>query len=340
MKSNKEFVPVEKVARLCWNTLGWRRPSGRKGKSKERGTYENDKGFGHEEWLLDETKTMPDGYLYGFLEQMRRTDRHIGNIYDIHLYTISPNSQRVYLGCLKNAVGVSHEESEEVYKYYQKKGWITDMKQDIAYAEGVVSDFNPSTMFNVKFIYEDAELYHSNYPIIKPESIGHRYNLMDMTDPFEFEKDENGNIKILDVNVFERETKAGKILIDPLHKKIQNAVAEILKSQYSKLYVEMNPNGLSEQRVDIQGFSNKEKEWHYFEVKTVSAKRCIREALGQILEYAHYPNDERAKKFFIIGPEPPDETDKAYMKLIRKKYSIPIWFRWYSFKENKLYEGV
>ena len=54
------------------------------------------------------------------------------------------------------------------------------------------------------------------------------------------------------------------------------------------------------------------------EVKTMSAKRSIREALGQILEYAHYP----------------------YMKLLRDKYNLPIWFRLYSFFENKLYDGV
>lgn len=331
---------MEKIARLCWNTEGWRRPSGRKGKSKGKNTYENEKGFGHEEWLLDDSKKMPDGYHYGFLEQMERTDKHIGSIYDIHLYTIAPNSQRVYLGCLKNAIGVSHEKSKEVYKYYQKMGWITAMKRDVSYVEGTLSDFIPSKMFCVKFKFEDAKIYHSNYPIIKSESIGHRYNLMDKNGPLEFEKDANGNIKVLDVSVFERETRDGKILIDPLHKKIQNAVAEILKSQYTNLQLETNPNGLSEQRVDIQGLSDKEKEWHYFEVKTVSAKRCIREALGQILEYAHYPSEERAKKFFIVGPEPPDENDKTYMQLLRNKYSIPIWYRWYSFKDNTLHEGV
>lgn len=41
---------MEKVARLCWNTNEWRRPSGRKGKSKSNDAYENEMGFGHEEW--------------------------------------------------------------------------------------------------------------------------------------------------------------------------------------------------------------------------------------------------------------------------------------------------
>ena len=125
-----------------------------------------------------------------------------------------------------------------------------------------------------------------------------------------------------------------------MHKKIQNAVAVLLKAHYSNLQIESCTDDSVKQRVDIKGFSKSEKEWHFFEVKTVSAKRCIREALGQRLEYTHYPDLNLASKLFIVGPEPPDEKDKAYMKLLRERYNLPIWFRWYSFAENKLYDGV
>ena len=33
-------------------------------------------------------------------------------------------------------------------------------------------------------------------------------------------------------------------------------------------------------------------------------------------------------------------SDMAYIKYIRDTYGIPIWFRWFSFEENKLYEGI
>ena len=332
---------MEKIARLCWNTSEWRRPSGRNGKSKSNDSYENEMGFGHEDWLLDDSKIMPDGYHYGFLEPMRvKGDRHFGKVYDIHLFTISPNKQKVYIGCLKNAVGVSSEESQEVFSYYQEKGWLSEMQHDVLYVGGTVKDFTPSFMFNIKFRFEEALIYYSNQPILKPDSVWHRYNLMDKKGSFEFEKDDDGNIKVLDTCVFERIIKAGKIQIDPLHKKIQNAIVDLLKGQYSDLQMESCTDNTIKQRVDIKGFSKAEKEWHFFEVKTMSAKRSIREALGQILEYAHYPNVDAAKKLFIVGPEPPDEKDKAYMQLLREKYNLQIWFRWYSFAENKLYEGV
>lgn len=333
---------MEKIARLCWNTNEWRRPSGRKGKSKSQDSYENEMGFGHEEWLLDDSKIMPDGYHYGFLEPMSvKSGIHYGQIYDIHLYTISPDRQRVYIGCLRNAVGVTSEECKKVYNYYQKKGWLEEMKQDVLYVGGTISDFTNVFMFNVKFRFEEAKINYSNQPILTLQSIpSPRYNLMDKKGAFKFEKDKYGNIKVLDTSIFERFVEGGKIQIDPLHKKIQNGVAEILKGQYTNIQLETNPEGVADQRIDIKGFSKKEKEWHFFEVKTVSAKRSIREALGQILEYAHYPNENRAKRFFIVGPEPPDENDKAYMQLLRKRYNLPIWFRWYSLKENKLHESV
>ncbi|MBR4272647.1 MAG: hypothetical protein IKQ30_07410 [Bacteroidales bacterium] len=329
---------MEKIARLCWNTNEWRCPSGPEGKSLDRETYENENMFGHEEWLLDFTKTI-DGYHYGFLEAMRiESDIHYGKIYDIHLFTIAPNKQRVYIGCLKNAVGVSPEESQNAFNYYEKEGWIEEMQQDVLRVTGKKCKFRKKTLFNVKFRFEEAKINFSNQPILKSKSIGHRYVLMNKKGEFEFEKDEGNQIKMLDTVIFERTINAGTIQIDPLHKKIQNAIVSLLKKQYTKLQLESSAD--PSQRVDIKGFSKNEKEWHFFEVKTVSAKRCIREALGQILEYAHYPNVALANKLYIVGPEPPDEKDKAYMQLLREKYNLPIWFRWYSFAENKLYDGI
>lgn len=332
---------MEKIARLCWNLNDWKRPSGSEGKSKSVDTYEKQVGFGHEEWLLDDSKILPDGYHYGFLEPMHvKSNKHAGMTYDIHLFAISPHKQKVYIGCLKNAVGVSSEESIKVYKIYKANGWINEMKQDIKYVGGTVKDLLPEIMFNVKFRFEDAEIYYSNQPIIKSGIRACRYNLMDKVDDFEFERDEEGNIDTLDTSLITRTTSAGEVIIDPLHKRIQNAIVELLKKQYVRLYVEQRTDGPIKQKVDIKGLHKATNEWHYFEVKTYSAKRSIREALGQILEYAHYPSAKRAKKLFIVSPGKPDEKDKSYMEFLRKTYKLPIWFRWYAIAENKLYEGI
>ena len=96
---------MEKIARICWNTNDWKYPSGIEGKSKNKHSYEKIMGYGHEEWLLDDTRIMPDGYHYGFLQAMNgRSDIHKHAKYDIHLFTITPTSQRVYIGCTMQKV--------------------------------------------------------------------------------------------------------------------------------------------------------------------------------------------------------------------------------------------
>lgn len=287
---------------------------------------------------------MPDGYHYGFLEPLRvdrvKSEKHVGQIYDIHLFAFSPNGKKVYIGCLHNAIGISSRESIKVYTYYEKQGWIKQMKKDVNFVGGEIKEFEPRIMFNVKFKFSEAEIDYSNIRVLGEYPRGHRYNLMDKKEDFDFVKDEDGNIEILDTSLISRTNQEGKIVIDPYHKKIQNAVVEILKSQYDHLSLESGLKDGNGQRVDIKGRLKGSNEWHYFEVKTQPAKDCIREALGQILEYAHYPATNRASKLFIIGPIKPDEHDCAYMEFIRKTYNIPIWFRWYSFEHNTLHTPI
>ena len=165
---------------------------------------------------------------------------------------------------------------------------------------------------------------------------------MDKKADFQFLLDKENKIKTLDTTSIVRTNKFGETLIDPRHKKIQNAVVELLKDKYINLCLEKGEESLtSGQRVDIKGIYKKTNEWHYFEVKTSSAKQSIREALGQILEYSLYDNKSaRATKLYIIGPEKPNEKDTEYIKKLREMYNLPIWFRWFSFEDNKLHDEI
>ena len=268
---------MEKIARICWNTHDWKRPSGSEGKSQSGDSYEKKIGFGHEEWLLDDSRIYePNGYHYAFLQPMNvSSGKHVGETYDIHLFTISPLKQKVYIGCLRHAIGVSSEESQQVYRYYKERGWVEDMIDEIRYAGGMVRDIKPKWMFNVKFKFSDAELYYSNKPILAEDCIkSHRYILMDKKHELVFENDDEGKIKVLDASPFVKTTENGEILIDPLHKKMQNAVVELIKDQYVHPYVESGIKHGDGQRVDIKGIFKETGEWHYFEVKIASEALC------------------------------------------------------------------
>ena len=309
---------MEKIVRICWNTANWKHPSGPEGKSRGKDAYENIVGFGHEEWLLDTTKIT------------------FNTIY----------RKKEYIGCLHNVECLNEEQAKAAYKYYKKVGWLRDMKNDIRFAGGIIKDMDADgLMFNIRFKFKDANINCSNRPVIAdedPNTQGLYYTLMDKKGDFVFEIDEEGNAMTLETNVFVRTTNSGEILIDPLHKKIQNALVEFLKDDYVHLYLEQSDSTLSSrQRIDVKGKFKATDEWHYFEIKTCSAKQSIREAFGQIMEYSHYDHiSTRATKLYIVGPEKPDEKDSAYLKKLREMYHIPLWFRWYSFEDEKLYDEI
>ena len=68
----------------------------------------------------------------------------------------------------------------------------------------------------------------------------------------------------------------------------------------------------------------------YFEIKTAtSAKQCIREAIGQLLEYSSYPNKNLATTIVVVGQEAANDEDEQYISHLRKKFRIPIrYMRW------------
>ncbi|MDB4912515.1 MAG: hypothetical protein JWM95_159, partial [Gemmatimonadetes bacterium] len=44
-------------------------------------------------------------------------------------------------------------------------------------------------------------------------------------------------------------------------------------------------------------------------------------------EYAHWPRASRASELIIVGEWPADKDARAYLRLLRKQFSLPIWYR-------------
>ena len=63
----------------------------------------------------------------------------------------------------------------------------------------------------------------------------------------------------------------------------------------------------------------------FYEIKTAHSPRaCIREAIGQLLEYSYWSNAQEATKLIIVGETPLDTEGEEYLNLLRKRFSIPI----------------
>jgi len=326
-----KYGKTNKITRLSWNSYRWQRPSGPSGKSQNMDAYEAISGFGHEEWLLDKTAII-NGFHYGFIQSLNiDSDKHVGGRYDITLFTINNLGKKYEVGLLRNAECISGDESKEIYGKYVQNGWIAKMQRDLQIENADVHKFNetdPSRFFNIKFRFSDA-IIHEEMPEIRKDDINittNHFKLLPKKTPEvayvileETGSEGDGNRK---------NTKKRKKLYnveceyDPYHDEMQNALFDLLKSGHEGYRQVKIEHG----RVDIKAMSSV-GEWHYFEIKTDGPKLCIRKALGQVMEYAYFPDFEYAKRLLIIGDTVPDAESIRYLQYIRDRFKLPVWFR-------------
>ena len=62
----------------------------------------------------------------------------------------------------------------------------------------------------------------------------------------------------------------------------------------------------------------------------------IREALGQLMEYAYYPRADNAKKLIVVSPNPIDHKAKAYLQHIRARFNLPVFYQRYDLGKKAL----
>ena len=117
-------------------------------------------------------------------------------------------------------------------------------------------------------------------------------------------------------------TIAKEINIQLRHSIIQQKLYDNLVIQYGEENVGVEQYyGLN--RIDVVVQNN--NDLYFYEVKTGNTARdCIREALGQLMDYNYYPNIENAKKIFIVGEAPYDEMTKVYINHLKENFKLPI----------------
>ena len=85
-----------------------------------------------------------------------------------------------------------------------------------------------------------------------------------------------------------------------------------------------NPSG-NGMRIDLVVRDNNES-YSFYEIKTAREPRiCVRQAVGQLLEYAYWSkNSPEPKKLVIVGPATIDTETEAYLEKLTIKYRLPI----------------
>jgi len=343
----------EKIARICWNNNYWISPSGRLGKSTDKDSYEYITGFGHEEWNFDTDKVI-DGYVYGFLQQCNnKSDIHKGAIYNISFYSIekinSYKNKKWWLGKINSVEVISGDESKKIYNIYKKNGWLSEMEADLNKFNFDLKEFKKTsedTFFNIKFKVFDMQLLDEPMEITAndPAIPSFYYKLLNKTqEPQLFRANSNKFIFKPGHNPGKNETvaksKGGKKDKSLFHNEIQTKIFALLEAIYKKGNVGTE-NVLGYQtKVDI--VVREKSNYIFYEIKTSqTAKAAIREAIGQILEYAFWPDKNNAKKLIIIAPPTPTTDAIVYIKRLRKEFKMPIYYQQYDVKNNVLKKEI
>lgn len=334
--------PEDKVARICWNSEYWEKPSGPEGKSRNVDSYEYQNSYGSEEWLLD-SKKLIDGYHYGFVRAISaHRDLYSGKIFNLSLYSINGRTKQCWwLGEIKNVHVVDTAESSIVYDIYKSNGWVDEMRDQLINVNANVDAFdenlNPDHFAIIKFRPEDKCL--ENEPLeIEPDDpaiTSTHYVLLNKG--LEPKLPAKNGIQFSSGHV---ERKQGTVSfynqhsceVDLLHNKMQTALYEELVKTYGRENIGTEKTTRNGTRVDI--IVKTKVNYDLYEIKTsISALRCVREALGQLLEYAHYRNDDAPDNLIVVGPSALDKMGVDYMKTLNSKYKLNISYKQFNIED-------
>ncbi len=111
--------------------------------------------------------------------------------------------------------------------------------------------------------------------------------------------------------------------IDLRHNELQQALYERLVSQFGQDNVGTErPSGIGA-RIDVV-VKLKDDFWFY-EIKTSGSPRaCLREALGQLLEYSLWPGSQFASRLVVVGEGALDDNGTEYILRLRERFRLPI----------------
>ncbi|SAL24686.1 hypothetical protein AWB71_01332 [Caballeronia peredens] len=333
-----------KFVRICYNTYGWKFPSG-DARRLETKSHASQNGYGSEEWLFryewmlsgyegDET-----AYHYAFVQPLQKfRDSYEDNEISILLWTIDERGRRWIVGKIDHVYIPPTDEIEWAQEQYKKNGWLRTMRNELK-ALDVDTTYFTEPSINIRFRQEDVTLFD---PWIDVTSTNLTIAQNSRYHPYDYGSDD---LKlVLNLNVSEDESDAtrsekkrtrkgfGGTTYDPRHVQIQNLLYKTLRDRHGKKAMKYEDDFV-DLKIDLPGHMT------FIEIKTAStAKRCIREALGQVLEYSCYSNKQLADELLVVGEAAPNDEDKKYLIHLRKHFKLPLYYSQFLWEKSDLDE--
>ena len=332
-------VIEDKIARICWNDFNWQRPSGADSKSKNEDCHEAKEGYGHEEWLLDMNKII-DGYHYGFIQCFNNKKDFSGSVFDLSLFTINGKTgQRFWVGEIKSLEVITTDDSVVLSNEYENRGWKKEMADQLKAVNINPSLFikTPDEIFaNVRFKQENLNLLEKPLEFSnKDQAVTSTYYstllnkkqdpqlLIPVFAPFTFNP---GHTEGKESTTAEYGKRKGDV--DLAHNKMQTHVYNQLVKEHGKDNVGTEQNSIGGTKIDL--ILKKSDKFWFYEFKTFnSIKTCIREALPQLLEYTYWHKKDNVDRLIIVSQNPITPDADNYLKLLREKFNISLYYQRY-----------
>jgi hypothetical protein len=117
-----------------------------------------------------------------------------------------------------------------------------------------------------------------------------------------------------------------EIEVDLRHNLLQESLVRMLKAEFHGCPVHPEWEVAEGGRVDVA--VDTRSGLLFCEIKVAPHVRAaLREAIGQLLEYAHRPPERCAKKWWVVSEGVPSAEDVAYLQALRTRYGLPVFYR-------------
>jgi hypothetical protein len=296
-------------------------------------TFVSEHGYGNEEWLF-RPEHMIDGWRYGFLQPALKAQKSLyGKALSVVLYTIDTDDQRKYVGRIDNLVVLDEEDAKQARAEFHRKGWLEAMRSDLAELGLSMAFVGPRTADReiVNCRYQPTQVHMLPEAVVAPSGDvtnkrgknRYRFYVLDKT-PTPIVGTHADPNQPLDPYSYQA---APIVHADRRHNRLQLLLVKMLRKRYGHDAVQFEVNG-----VDI--ILTRKPQDLFIEVKSQpDARLAIREALGQLFEYALFrPDSAKMPELAVVAPGSLNGAVQAYVNRLCAELKICI--RYVSFDEH------
>jgi hypothetical protein len=330
----------DRMFRLTWNTNDWQVPVKHKWRAANQGNtniaFENQYGFGGEEWLFN-TRYQQEGYQYGYIRGAMELHPGIAPITTAYLFTIhQETAERYFVGRISNLELIGPDTpqftiAQRLFHRYERD-FLDEI--DVAQADrrGVEAE---AFIANVRFRFTGDELFDN--PILVPGLNGRKYNRFK---PYHVDATLLGTLNghlpavgfVFNPGVarntagFDRHTQPSSTSVKRHHSGITNALKKFLQPDFTeaKNNLSIEKTAFGSNTADIV-LLHSPTEISIMEAKTSGiARKNIREALGQLIDYAFWFNDIKIRALIVVAPTPLSTQEADLFKRFQQHLKIKI----------------